>query len=125
MQPKASPEAAFWHAMLSASGICLAIVGFILSAYGTALGKELSDYYGYLEDRESRPDNSVYKGWIVAAPVLCLICNFFLGMFYYKVKLLYSDSSIVKFQKSNFVPNVIQSNQIPSQQIHNHFTIIS
>jgi len=68
--------------MLSASGIAIALVGFILAAYGTALGKELSDYYGYLVDRAERAENDIYQGWIVAAPALCLICNFFLALLF-------------------------------------------
>ena len=48
----------------------------ILAAYGTALGTAMSSYY------ESLNENAVdaaYSGWIVGAPVVCMICNILLG----------------------------------------------
>ena len=47
-----------------------------MAAYGTALGTAMSSYY------ESLNENAVdaaYSGWIVGAPVVCMICNILLG----------------------------------------------
>ena len=104
---KNSPETAFWHAMLSASGIALAIAGklitqivskfyktilaAILAAYGTALGTAMSSYY------ESLNENAVdaaYSGWIVGAPVVCMICNILLGKVI-TLSILYESYSMI------------------------------
>jgi len=70
-----SSEYAFWHALFSASGIAVSATAAILAAYGTAIGKSLQEYYLEYSNREGYWDTwESYDQWIIAAPVVCMVC---------------------------------------------------
>ena len=47
----------------------------ILAAYGTAIGKALQEYYMSFETRQDIWGTwGTYSQWIIAAPVICMIC---------------------------------------------------
>jgi len=60
-----------WHAMMSATNICLAIPALTLACYGTVIGWETMEYYKELNSEATK----AYTMWIVAAPSLDIVCT--------------------------------------------------
>jgi hypothetical protein len=68
-------EYAFWHALFAASGIAVSATAAILAAYGTAIGKALQEYYNEYSNANDIWDTwDSYDQWIIAAPVICMVC---------------------------------------------------
>ena len=47
----------------------------ILAAYGTAIGKALQEYYNEYPEANNIWDTwEGYDDWVIAAPVICMVC---------------------------------------------------